>query len=75
MKRFKKKKHFEWFLSELDTFDEPKLNLEQYATSPELAVAILDTINDNGHIEGCCVADIGCGCGILGLGALKVGAR
>lgn len=32
-----KKKHFEWFLSEIDTFKNPKVELEQYSTSAELA--------------------------------------
>ncbi|VDM45028.1 unnamed protein product [Toxocara canis] len=74
MRRFKKQKHFQWFLSELETFSEPKQCLEQYATSPELAVAILDAVADDGQIEGCCVADLGCGCGILALAAAQLGA-
>ncbi|VDN39940.1 unnamed protein product [Gongylonema pulchrum] len=69
-----KKKHLEWFLSEIETFKNPKVQLEQYSTSVALAEAILAAINDEGCLEGCTVADLGCGCGILLLGAVKLGA-
>lgn len=69
-----KQKKLEWFLSDLETFKYAKLQLEQYATSPELAIAILNTIDADGYLKGCTVADLGCGCGILMLGAAQLGA-
>ncbi|MFH4977765.1 hypothetical protein AB6A40_004474 [Gnathostoma spinigerum] len=69
-----KPKHLEWFLSDLESFTDPKLNLEQYATDSELALSILNCINAEDCIEGHAVADLGCGCGILLLGMAKLGA-
>lgn len=69
-----KKKHLECFLSEIGTFENPKIHLEQYSTSVELAEAILNAVADEGCIEGCTVADLGCGPGILLLGTVKLGA-
>ncbi|KAM3724410.1 rRNA N6-adenosine-methyltransferase metl-5 [Dirofilaria immitis] len=69
-----KKKHFEWFLSQIETFQNLKVQLEQYSTSVELAEAILNTVSEEGCIDGCNVADLGCGPGILLLGAVKLGA-
>lgn len=55
-----KRKHLESFLQQLDTFDRPKLELEQYATSPELAAAILAEIkNDLRNQEGTLLGDLG----------------
>uniref|UniRef100_A0A0N5AJ46 MTS domain-containing protein n=1 Tax=Syphacia muris TaxID=451379 RepID=A0A0N5AJ46_9BILA len=68
-----KPKRLKWFLSDLQTFQRSKLSLEQYATSPELAVAILDLVNDDGCLEDCTLADLGCGCGVLMLGAATYG--
>jgi hypothetical protein len=39
-----KPKHLESRLQQLRGFDRPRLELEQYATPPELAVAILDQV-------------------------------
>ncbi|CAG9532551.1 unnamed protein product [Cercopithifilaria johnstoni] len=69
-----KKKHFEWFLSQIESFQNFKIQLEQYSTSVELAEAILNVIAEDGCIDGCTVADLGCGPGILLLGAVKLGA-
>ncbi|EFO26776.1 hypothetical protein LOAG_01707 [Loa loa] len=69
-----KKKHFECFLSQIETFQNLKVQLEQYSTSVELAEAILNAIAEEGYIDGCTVADLGCGPGILLLGAVKLGA-
>ncbi|VDN07554.1 unnamed protein product [Thelazia callipaeda] len=70
-----KKKHLESFLSAIETFQNPKVRLEQYSTGIELAEAILSSIYDEECIDNCAVADLGCGCGILLLGAVKLGAR
>ncbi|KAK6100700.1 Methyltransferase domain family protein [Brugia pahangi] len=69
-----KKKHLECFLSQIETFQNFKLQLEQYSTSVELAEAILNAVAEEGCIDGCTVADLGCGPGILLLGAVKLGA-
>ncbi|KAL4001766.1 Methyltransferase small domain family protein [Acanthocheilonema viteae] len=69
-----KKKHFESFLSQIETFQNFKIQLEQYSTSVELAEAILSVIAEEGCINDCTVADLGCGPGILLLGAVKLGA-
>ena len=60
-------------LSQLDyTFDEPRLELEQYHTPPDVAARFLWTIRDD--IVGKECADLGCGQGILGIGASILGA-
>ncbi|KAI1723495.1 methyltransferase small domain-containing protein [Ditylenchus destructor] len=70
-----KRKQLESFLHQLDTFETPRLELEQYATSAELATSILEAINeDSGLDEGTVLGDLGCGCGVLMLGAAKLGA-
>ncbi|VDN57973.1 unnamed protein product [Dracunculus medinensis] len=69
-----KRRKFEWFLSELNDFDSPKLQLEQYSTNPQLAVDILYAVENDGRINGKYIADLGCGCGFLLLGASRIGA-
>ncbi|CAB4397611.1 unnamed protein product [Rhizophagus irregularis] len=47
-------------------FDKPKIQLEQYCTTPHLAARMLytaHTVYDD--IESKVIADLGCGCGIL----------
>ncbi|WKX99057.1 hypothetical protein Q1695_014155 [Nippostrongylus brasiliensis] len=60
-----KPKRLEWMLSDLRSFENPNISLEQYATSPELAISIVDAIDRLVALDGCFVADLGCGCGIL----------
>ncbi|KAI1723050.1 methyltransferase small domain-containing protein [Ditylenchus destructor] len=70
-----KRKQLESFLHQLDTFEKPLLELEQYATSAELATSILKAINEDiGLDESTVLGDLGCGCGVLMLGAAKLGA-
>ncbi len=69
------KKSLAVFLSKLKTFDYPSIQLEQYATDSEVAATILWSAFMNGDIEGKTVADLGCGTGILGVGALLLGAK
>lgn len=65
----------EEYLQQLDGFEKPKVLLEQYCTSAHIASHMLYCaqvqFND---IEGHTVADLGCGCGILSLGAKILGA-
>ena len=62
-------------LSKLEKFENVKANLEQYATDSETAASLLWIAFMNGDIEGKVVADFGCGNGILGIGALMLGAK
>ena len=56
-------------------FPSPSYDLEQYKTSASLAADIVSAISTQyNDIEGCMVADLGCGTGVLGLGAAALGA-
>lgn len=61
-------------LSKLKTFSEPKISLEQYQTESEIAAEILWWAFLEGDVEDKVVADLGCGNGIFGYGALLLGA-
>ena len=54
-------------------FDDPNIELEQYHTPPDLASRFLWTARDD--LVGRSVADLGCGNGILGIGAKYLGAH
>ncbi|MCX6710348.1 MAG: METTL5 family protein, partial [Candidatus Woesearchaeota archaeon] len=62
-------------LSRLRVFEKPKLMEEQYPTDSEIAAEILWFSHMSGEISGRTVADLGCGTGILGIGALLLGAQ
>lgn len=62
-------------LSKLKVFSKPKINLEQYPTDPEVAEKLLNFVALNSNIESAQIADLGCGSGILGIGALLLGAK
>lgn len=62
------------FLSGLKTFEQPKPHLEQYSTDGEVAAGFLWDAHMRGDIEGKTVVDFGSGTGILGIGALALGA-
>jgi putative methylase len=62
-------------LSKLDVFPCPKPGLEQYPTDSEIAADIIWTAYMRGDIKGNIIADLGCGTGILGIGALLLGAK
>ncbi len=61
-------------LSETIGFTEPKLKLRQYLTPPNIAAALLWTAFMNGDIKGKVVFDLGCGTGILSIGASLLSA-
>ena len=50
-------------------FDDPRVDLEQYRTPPELASHLIHTADLHGDIEERLVVDLGCGTGMLALGA------
>ena len=62
-------------LSKLEKFENVKPELEQYPTDSELAAHILWNAFMQGDIENKIVADLGCGNGIFGIGALLLGAK
>jgi putative methylase len=62
-------------LSKLQGFEKPKIKLEQYSTDSEIAATILWDALMKGDIANKTVADLGAGTGILGIGALLVGAK
>ena len=65
-----KLKELESALQQVDSFENPKVALEQYATTPHIASHMLYTIDKT--FDDLCqkvVADFGCGCGVLSIGA------
>ena len=62
-------------LSKLEGFKTPKVRVEQYALDSEVAASVLWNGLYMGDIEGKVIADMGCGPGILGIGALILGAE
>ncbi|KAM9804971.1 rRNA N(6)-adenosine-methyltransferase METTL5 [Neosynchiropus ocellatus] len=70
-----KLKELESCLQQVDVFEDPKILLEQYPTSPHIAACMLYTIHNTfDDIEGKLVADLGCGCGVLSIGASMLDA-
>ena len=55
-------------------FDSPDVHLEQYRTPPEIAAAVIHRADLEGDIADKHVADLGCGTGMLALGAALRGA-
>ena len=62
-------------LSQLKGFSTPNVALEQYKTDPEIAADLLWIAYMQKDIEGKIIADFGSGTGILGIGALLLGAK
>ena len=69
------KKDLEMILSTLKGYEAPKAEFEQYMTPSSLAAEILWQAYVDGNIEGKTVVDLGCGTGILALGAAILGAK
>eukprot|EP00037_Helgoeca_nana_P025219 m.273580 g.273580 ORF g.273580 m.273580 type:complete len:236 (-) comp26885_c1_seq7:3703-4410(-) len=68
-------RELEQWLSQVDGFAEPKMILEQYPTSAHMAAHMLTTIHEQyDDLEGKAVADLGCGCGVLGIGSVMLGS-
>lgn len=61
-------------LERLDGFEDPAAAREQYVTPPSLASHLLTLADRQGDLEGL-VVDLGCGTGVLGVGAAVAGAR
>lgn len=65
-----KLKELESWLQDVQGFSAPQILLEQYQTPPHIASRVLHTAQATFEdLEGKLVADLGCGCGMLMLGA------
>lgn len=62
-------------LSKLEVFERPKVRVEQYITDAEIAASVLWNGLYLGDIRQKVSVDLGCGTGILGIGALLLGAK
>ena len=69
------KKELSKILSNLNGFDNPEISLEQYITPSEIASNFLWLVYMQRDIKGKIIADLGSGTGILGIGALILGAE
>ncbi|KAL9694762.1 hypothetical protein quinque_014047 [Culex quinquefasciatus] len=64
------------FLQTVEGFEKPKVYLEQYVTPSHIAAHALYTIETNyGDLENKLVLDLGCGPGMLSIGAALLGAQ
>ena len=70
-----KLKHLEMTLQRLAGFSRPQAALEQYQTPAPLAARLLYHALMKGDIEGKRVCDLGCGTGVLAIGAALLGAE
>lgn len=71
----RRKRHLEMLLERVPGHPDPDPTLEQYLTPPGIAAEVLWAARAMGDIEGKTVADLGCGTGILGIGAALLGAE
>ncbi len=62
-------------LSALEGFKISKVSVEQYMTDSEVAATVLWDAYMKGDIDGKMIADLGSGTGVLGIGALMLGAK
>lgn len=69
------KRALERRLADLDGFDQPRVDLEQYPTPAWLAAHLLHLADLEGDLRGRTVVDLGAGTGLLALGAALRGAR
>lgn len=70
-----KLKKLETYLQDVEVFEKPKVLLEQYPTTPHIAACMLHTIYATfDDLQDKRVADLGCGCGVLSIGSVLMGA-
>lgn len=69
------KRGLERHLSAAKRFHDPRIDLEQYATPPDIAAHLVHFIDLQGDISDCVVCDLGTGPGILAIGAAFRGPR
>ena len=68
-----KLKHLEMTLQRIAGYSHPRAALEQYQTPAPLAARLLYHALMKGDIEGKTVCDLGCGTGVLAIGAALLG--
>lgn len=56
-------------LAEIEPFADPRVDLEQYATPPDIAAHVVHTMDLQGDLRDRTVIDLGTGPGVLALGA------
>jgi len=69
------RRRLERLLADLAGFEEPRLDLEQYQTPPDITAHLVHVATLNGDITGRTVVDLGCGTGMLTLASGLAGAR
>jgi rRNA N6-adenosine-methyltransferase METTL5 len=70
-----KLKKLEEYLQCVDSFEKPKILLEQYITPSHIASNLLFTIQNNyDDLDGKLICDLGCGTGMLSIGAAILGS-
>ncbi|MDK2891733.1 MAG: putative methylase [Methanohalophilus sp.] len=69
-----KQRKLEMRLQKVEGFEKPDISLEQYPTPATLAAEILHFAYMQGDLEGT-VIDLGCGTGMLAIGAKLLGAK
>ena len=70
-----KLRQLESHLEEVDVFEDPKVLLEQYPTRPHIAACMLHAMQSSfGDVEDKWIADLGCGCGVLSVAGVMLGA-
>lgn len=70
-----KKKQLEMMLERLEGFSQPSPEREQYSTPATVAAEMLYLAAVRGDIQGCTVCDLGCGTGVLAIGAALMGGN
>jgi len=70
-----KLRKLEMALEKIEGFETPNIQYEQYKTPAVVAAPFLHMAFMNGEIEGKTVYDLGCGTGMLSIGAALLGAK
>jgi putative methylase len=70
-----KKKDLEILLSKLKGIQKPRVKLEQYEITGELAAQIINIAYLSGDVKNKVIADFGCGSGKLAIGCALMGAK
>ncbi len=71
----KRKRHLEMLLEKIPPHPGPDPELEQYLTPAPIAAEVLWSARSMGDIEKRRLIDLGCGTGMLGIGAALLGAE
>eukprot|EP00891_Asterochloris_glomerata_P008394 jgi/Astpho2/8394/fgenesh1_pm.00122_%23_28_t len=70
-----KLKELHSLMQDIQIFQQPKIELEQYATGPDIASRLLFTVDSvYNEFTGRTVVDLGCGTGMLAIGAALLGS-